>query len=87
MGKREKLEEIYSIEDGLVFADGFDGAIIGVSHESMRVVYSFSKGVDIIMNINDYDYDEAVEWMFYNVLAHGESLPIWVHDDFYKDDI
>ena len=42
-------------------ADGFDNAIIGVDLYSMRLVYSVSKCVNVLMN--DMSEDEAIEYL------------------------
>lgn len=63
-------------------ADGFDNAIIGVDLYSMRLVYSVSKCVNVLMN--DMSEDEAIEYFYYNVSGAymGEKTPIWCEDIF-----
>lgn len=63
-------------------ADGFDDAIIGVDENYMRLIYSVSKCIEILM-IN-MDYDDAIEYFYYNMKDAyvGEKTPIWCFDNF-----
>ena len=69
-------------EQEIVLADGFDKAIIGVSNNEMRVIYSKSLCIDILMS-QGMDEDEALEYFEYNVSGAyvGERTPIWCLDD------
>ena len=69
-------------EQEIVLADGFDKAIIGVSNNDMRVIYSKSLCIDILMS-QGMDEDEALEYFEYNVSGAyaGERTPIWCLDD------
>ena len=69
-------------EEEIVLADGFDKAIIGVSNNDMRVIYSKSLCIDILMS-QGMDEDEALEYFEYNVSSAyvGEKTPIWCLDD------
>ena len=64
----------------LLTADGFDAAIIGVDETSMRVIYSVSKCIDILMA--DMSEEDAHEYFLYNVSSAyvGEKTPIWCMD-------
>ena len=68
-------------EDELLIADGFDGAIIGIDSNSMRLIYSVSKCIEILSK--DMDEEEAVEYFDFNVRGSyvGEKTPIWCTDD------
>ena len=63
-------------------ADGFDDAIIGVDENSMRLIYSVSKCIEVLM-IN-MDYDDAMEYFHFNMKDGyiGEKTPIWCFDNF-----
>lgn len=67
-------------EDGLLFADGLDDAIIGICPTSFRVVYSRSKVIEILCN--DMSEEEAVDYAEYNTFNAyvGDKTPIWVED-------
>ena len=69
-------------EEEIVLADGFDKAIIGVSNNDMRVIYSKSLCIYILMS-QGMDEDEALEYFEYNVSGAyvGEKTPIWCLDD------
>tara|TARA_R110002110_G_scaffold195233_3_gene404591 strand:- start:286 stop:630 length:345 start_codon:yes stop_codon:yes gene_type:complete len=77
---RDSLCEHYG--DDLLFADGYDGAIIGVAcgHDSGRVVYDGEKMVQILVDENKCTYEEALEYLEFNTFgAHvGEQTPIYV---------
>jgi hypothetical protein len=62
-------------------ADGFDDAIIGIDSDSMRLIYSVSKCIEILSK--DMDEEEAVEYFDFNVRGSyvGEKTPIWCTDD------
>jgi hypothetical protein len=67
-------------DDGLLFADGLDDAIIGICPSTLRVVYSRTKVIDIFMN--DMSSEEAIEFAEYNTFSAyvGERTPIWMED-------
>jgi hypothetical protein len=68
-------------EDEVLVADGFDDAIIGIDSDSMRLIYSVSKCIEILSK--DMDEEEAVEYFDFNVRGSyvGEKTPIWCTDD------
>jgi hypothetical protein len=70
-------------EEEILLADGFDNAIIGVCNNDMRVIYSKSLCIDILIN-QGMDEEEAIEYFEYNVSGSyvGEKTPIWCLDDF-----
>ena len=82
MNKREYIVSLYSEHDdeGILFAEGLDEAIIGICPSSFRVVYSRSKVIDILAN--DMSLEEAVEFAEYNTFSAyvGDKTPIWVED-------
>ncbi len=81
MGIREELCEHYG--DDLLFADGYDGAIIGVcaGFDSGRVAYSVKEMIKICAKELAIDEDEAVEWLEYNTFGAyvGENTPIYIY--------
>jgi hypothetical protein len=78
---REEILEKYPDEEFLL-ADGFDEAIIGVDEKSMRIIYSISKSIEILMK--DMSEEDAFEYFYYNVSGAyvGEKTPIWCDDIF-----
>jgi len=77
---REKLAENFG--DNLLFADTFDGAIIGVAigHDSERVVYDTRQMVEILLQEEDFTEEEAWEYLEFNTFGAyvGENTPIYV---------
>jgi len=70
-----------SSED-LLFADGYDDAIIGVTvgFDNSRVVYDIQKMIEICMDDGNISYDEAEEWLEYNTFGAyvGTDTPIYM---------
>ena len=83
MGIREELAGIYG--DDLLFADGYDSAIIGIAggFDSGRVVYSIPKMIDSCMKGAGMDYHESLEWLEYNTFGAyvGDNTPIYFDDE------
>lgn len=77
----DEILENYPDESFLI-ADGFDEAIIGVEESSMRLIYSVSKCIEILMR--DMSDEDALEHFYYNVSGSyvGEKTPIWCADVF-----
>ncbi len=69
-------------EEEFLKADGFDEAILGVDDTSMRLIYSVSKCILILMR--DMTEEDAIEHFYYNVSGAyvGEQTPIWCNDNF-----
>jgi hypothetical protein len=77
---RQKIIDLYSDTDDVVFADGFDNAIIGFDPNLWKVVYSRNKCVEILSR--DMSEEEAIEYLEYNTFNAyiGEKTPVWVED-------
>ena len=63
-------------------ADGLDDAIIGVGQQfdkPDRLIYDYDKCIEILMKLNDWNDEEAIEWMEFNVKGAyvGETTPIF----------
>lgn len=82
---KTKLEAITDQYPDIEFlsADGFEDAIIGVSYNVEKLVYSISKCLTILMARDGMDYEEAREHFDFNVGGSymGEKTPIWVEDE------
>ena len=75
---REELSEEYG---DLLFADGFDEAIIGVAERigmEPVVAYDTDKIIEILSR--DMTEDEAVEYFDFNIIGAyvGERTPIYI---------
>lgn len=69
-------------DESFLTADGFDEAVIGLDETTMRLIYSVSKCLDILMD--DMTLEEAVEYFEFNIEGAymGEQTPIWCWDTF-----
>ncbi len=77
---RDELIEKYGDDRELLTADGFDDAIIGIDNISERVVYSYHKMVDLLVEDDNMTQEEAIDFLEYNVVNAyvGEKTPIFV---------
>tara|TARA_R110000868_G_scaffold176609_4_gene414516 strand:+ start:19093 stop:19341 length:249 start_codon:yes stop_codon:yes gene_type:complete len=71
--------------DELLTADGFDEAIIGytctsVAMENEVVVYDYMKCIDILMERDGMEYEDADEFLQFNTLGSyvGPLTPIFI---------
>ena len=85
MNLRQKIEE--DLETGM-FMDGFDNALIGCAQVGGKFpvpCYSISKIIKILMK--DMSYEEALDYLDYNILGGylGEKTPIFLED--YEDEM
>lgn len=83
---QRKLVEAYP-DDEMLFADGFDGAILGYDKRSGRVIYSIAECINILCV--DMDEEDAMDHFYYNVEGGwvGEKTPIWCNDFAIKYDV
>lgn len=79
----ESIIEKYGDEE-LLIADGFDDAILGVEDTTLRVIYSIRKCIEILMADGIEEYEEAVEYFYFNTVGAyvGEKTPIWCDDEY-----
>ncbi len=77
----EGIVNYYEDED-ILTADGFDEAVIGIDDKTMRVIYSVTKCIEILMTEMDMGMEEAVEFFEFNVKGSelGDKTPIWCED-------
>ena len=85
---RENILELYGdhTDEGLLFADGLDEAIIGICPNTLRLVYSRTKVINVFIKDDDMDEIDAIEYAEYNTFNAyvGEQTPIFI-DDFDYD--
>lgn len=76
---RKTLE---SMDESLVFADGFDDAILGLARRinTQVVAYDYDKAVEILVERDLMTWSEAVEYLEFNTVGAwvGEQTPIWI---------
>lgn len=78
MSVREELSEEFG---DLLFADGFDDAILGVAERiGMEAVVAYSTPKIIEILSRDMTEDEAVEYFEFNILGAyvGERTPVFI---------
>lgn len=73
---RDTLQEQY--DDDLLFADGFDEAIVGITTNGL-VVYDVELMICVLVS-QGMGYTEAVEYLEFNVFCAyvGENTPIYM---------
>ena len=84
MELEEFLEELRSMDPDILLADGFEDAIIGTVAQacgSTLVCYDYGKCGDVLMKRDGMNYEDAVEWMEFNVVCayFGERTPMFLH--------
>ena len=79
----DRICEMYP-EESFLKADGFDEAIIGVDTSTMRLIYSITKCIELLIKTDGMEEDEAVEFFEFNTRGAyvGEQTPIWCEDMF-----
>ena len=79
---RQACLSMISDEDSLLFADGYDGAILGVAefNGAASVVYDTAKVLQILCDRDGMTRAEAEEFFAYNVAGAfmGESSPLFL---------
>ena len=83
MEQKITIDEIIDINPEAMLADGFDEAILGmcVQFGSEPVVaYDFNKCVEIIMERDGMEREEAIDFMNFNVVGAyvGLSTPVFI---------
>ena len=78
---RKEIEEAYQ-DTPLLFADGFDKAIVGVSRtfNKLSVTYDTNKCIKTLMSRDKMSREEAIEYFEYNVVGSyvGDSTPSFI---------
>ena len=76
---------MHILEDAeALLAEGLDAALIGYTvGDNVVAVYDYEKCIQVLMKANKWSYEEAQEWMDYNVLGsyHGDKTPIFIARD------
>ena len=71
----------YFQDEEIPKADGFDDAVIGIDTGTMRLIYSVTRCVEILI-VGGMDMNDAIEYFDFNVRGSyvGEKTPIWCDD-------
>ena len=76
--REQILAELYDNEQ-IFFEDGFDNAIIGVVHDELIVVYSFTKAINTLLET--MSEEEAIEHLHFKVMCPSvKKKVVWVMD-------
>ena len=80
MGIREELVDRSGNEE-MLFADGYDDAIIGYTDGGVAV-YSIESIIMIMVTKEKMTHEDALDHFYYNVSGAyvGDYTPIYVHD-------
>lgn len=79
----DELREVLEQEECPTW-DGFDGALVGhVAGVEVRAVYDVNTMVKILMERDEMEHDEALDYLGFNVLSTyiGEKTPIHIYLD------
>jgi len=78
---RKEIELTYQ-DIPLLFADGFDKAIVGVSRtfNKLSIAYDTNKCIKILMSRDNMTQLEAIEYFEYNIVGSymGEHTPSFI---------
>ena len=56
--------EMVDKHEYVILADGFEDAFIGVTNNKpIRAVYNYWKCLELLMNEDDSDFDETMDWL------------------------
>ena len=61
----------------------YDKGIVGYKPKEKKLVYALSLLIDALVEDNDWEYEEAVDWLYYNTIRacqYGEYSPIILED-------
>lgn len=66
----------------ILLSDGFNNALIGNCARTFKAIYSLSKMIDILILEKDMCYEEAREYLDFNVIGVyvGNYTPIYLND-------
>ena len=86
-GKKIRMlsrEECAEWDEDMLFADGFDEALIGVtSQPNVRAVYNIEKMIEILIEKDGLDHDMAIDHLHYNTFGShvGDKTPIYIRTE------
>jgi len=83
MENDQKLQWLADYNDEALTADGFDDAIMGIGErcgQPTLVAYDRTKCIQILIDRDGMDYEEAVEFFEFNTVGAwlGENTPIFI---------
>ena len=77
-------EEVAEYNEEALIVDGFDKAIIGVAERinlGPVAAYDVETIIEILMERDEMDYEEALEYFQYNIIGSwmGEHTPVFIY--------
>jgi hypothetical protein len=77
-------EEVAEYNEEALIVDGFDKAIIGVAERinlGPVAAYDVETILEILMERDEMDYEEALEYFQYNIIGSwmGEHTPVFIY--------
>tara|TARA_B100000497_G_C7307406_1_gene207537 strand:- start:189 stop:461 length:273 start_codon:yes stop_codon:yes gene_type:complete len=83
MLSESRFLELSELNPEALLVDGLNKAVIGFGSKFTNApvaIYDYDKCIEIFMEDNGWDYEEAMEWMSYNVVGAwmGEGTPIFM---------
>lgn len=89
MSKQTLLSKIVDFypEEVFIKPEGFDEAVIGVESDTLVLVYSVKKCIQVLVD-EGHDYLDAVNYVEYNLksMDFGSRTPLFIEDHFDMDD-
>ena len=81
MNMLKNIIEYYPNEE-IIKANGLDDAVIGIEVNSIRLIYSSTKIIEILMIQNNMELEDALEYYEFNISGAyiGEKTPIYCDD-------
>lgn len=78
------IEESGYEDEGLLLADGYEPAFLGVAVSAGRkpvAVYDIDKCIEVLMDRDGMSYEEAEEFFSFNTLGAyvGEQTPLYIN--------
>lgn len=78
--RTNREDAIGEMNEAALLADGFADALVGYDASASCAVYDYNTCCQILMNRDGMEYDEAHEYMEFNVVSAvvGDFMPIFV---------
>ena len=87
MTRFESIKSVLEDENPeALLAEGFEAALVGVVRrcgQPTLAAYSYARALEVLMMRDGMEYDDAVEWMEFNVVGAwlGPHTPAWLVED------
>jgi hypothetical protein len=84
----EIIKDRFEVDIPYELVDAFMGMTYDMATSTLRPVFSEQKSVNILMMMNGWDWEEAVEYFDFNIKGayEGPRTPVWVEEPIWKHD-